>query len=189
MANQEIRDLIAQNVTDIEGKYLAVQSDYDGLNEVTEGYHYYKVDKDQGYTVYPVHYDVEKKDFVQADSPVVYTDGETLYYVSNTHYDIVEGVALNKKPISESESEEQAVLKGFQVFAHDEYQWGTYTIFMKNEPFLKDSLSDAEATTTSTTTSTVAPETTTSTTTSTTTTTKAPVTTTSTSTTTAPAEG
>lgn len=162
MATTTIKSLVNQAKPDIENKYFFVVSDSDGMNNIYAGNHIYKVEKDVGYSVFPMKVSESAGGLVSDALPVVYTDGsDHLYYVDNEIKFPIDQPGIAKKTIASTSTEELEIVKGFLAYVDGAFNYGDYEVFVNDAPELVDSITNDKDTTTTTTT--VAPTTTTTT--------------------------
>ena len=153
----------------LAGSYLNVTTNHDGFTGTWDGNNFYTVVKksDGSYYVSPVTYDDKAGKFVEAGDPIIYYDGTTLFYVTNTRIDPYNAAITNSKVVASSGVEDQIAF-AFEAFVHDYYANNTYDIFINGKSEILsnvDGIPNMSDTTTTTTTTKAAATTTTTTTT------------------------
>lgn len=130
-----LNDFLLGNATaTLAGSYLNVTTNHDGFTGTWAGNNFYTVVKnsDGSYYVSEVTYDDQAGKFVEAGDPVIYYDGTTLFYVTNTRIDPYNAAITNSKVVDSADVEVQIAF-AFEAFAHDYYANNTYDIFINGE--------------------------------------------------------
>lgn len=146
------------------GSYLNVTTNHDGFTGIWNGNNFYTVVKnsDGSYYVSPVTYDDQAGKFVEADDPIIYYDGTTLFYVTNSRIDPYNAAITDSKVVASADVEDQIAF-AFEAFVHDYYANNTYDIFINGESEILSNVEGIPDMSDTTTTTTTAPTTTTTT--------------------------
>ena len=133
MATQDIKDLLASaTALDLTDTYLVIDTIQDAYTRTYAGGHPYIV-KAVGdeYQVYPVKANEAHTALVQEDYPIIFTDGDEVFYTARTTIDPY-NFAYPQEEIAGADKE-RTVLKAFLSFAADEFQFGgsaPYQVFL-----------------------------------------------------------
>lgn len=127
----------------LAGSYLNVTTNHDGFTGTWNGNNFYTVVKnsDGSYYVSPVTYDDQAGKFVEAGDPIIYYDGTTLFYVTNTRIDPYNAAITNSKVVASADVEDQIAF-AFEAFVHDCYANNTYDIFINGESEILSNVDD-----------------------------------------------
>lgn len=133
MAKEVLKDVIFQNESvDINNKYLEVKTIADGYTGTHNGVYSYKVVQEDGeYFVYPVETDGKGTLVTRKKSPIIYTDGDIVYFVVSTVTDPYEHPVIREEDIKGLDKAKQ-VLQAFLAFAYDNFTLGVYNVFFTN---------------------------------------------------------
>lgn len=133
MVKEVLKDVIFQNDSvDINNKYLEVKTIADGYTGTHNGVYSYKVvQEDSEYFVYPVETDGKGTLITRKKSPIIYTDGDIVYFVVSTVTDPYEHPIIREEDIKGLDKAKQ-VLQAFLAFAYDNFTLGVYNVFFTN---------------------------------------------------------
>ncbi|AVP40461.1 Ig domain containing protein [Staphylococcus phage phiSA_BS1] len=133
MAKEVLKDVIFQNeVVDINNKYLEVKTIADGYTGTHNGVYSYKVVQEgEEYFVYPVETDGKGTLITRKKSPIIYTDGDIVYFVVSTVTEPYEHPVIREEDIKGLDKAKQ-VLQAFLAFAYDNFTLGVYNVFFTN---------------------------------------------------------
>ncbi|WFG33975.1 Ig-like protein [Staphylococcus phage vB_SauM_JDF86] len=133
MAKEVLKDVIFQNETvDINNKYLEVKTIADGYTGTHNGVYSYKVVQEgEEYFVYPVETDGKGTLITRKKSPIIYTDGDIVYFVVSTVTEPYEHPVIREEDIKGLDKAKQ-VLQAFLAFAYDNFTLGVYNVFFTN---------------------------------------------------------
>lgn len=133
MAKEVLKDVIFQNESvDINNKYLEVKTIADGYTGTHNGVYSYKVVQEgEEYFVYPVETDGKGTLITRKKSPIIYTDGDIVYFVVSTVTDPYEHPIIREEDIKGLDKAKQ-VLQAFLAFAYDNFTLGVYNVFFTN---------------------------------------------------------
>lgn len=133
MAKEVLKDVIFQNESvDINNKYLEVRTNADGYTGTHNGVYSYKVVQEgEEYFVYPVETDGKGTLVTRKKSPIIYTDGDIVYFVVSTVTDPYEHPVIREEDIKGLDKAKQ-VLQAFLAFAYDNFTLGVYNVFFTN---------------------------------------------------------
>ena len=133
MVKEVLKDVIFQNETvDINNKYLEVKTKADGYTGTHNGVYSYKVvQEDSEYFVYPVETDGKGTLITRKKSPIIYTDGDIVYFVVSTVTEPYEHPIIREEDIKGLDKAKQ-VLQAFLAFAYDNFTLGVYNVFFTN---------------------------------------------------------
>lgn len=133
MVKEVLKDVIFQNDSvDINNKYLEVKTISDGYTGTHNGVYSYKVVQEgEEYFVYPVETDGKGTLVTRKKSPIIYTDGDIVYFVVSTVTDPYEHPIIREEDIKGLDKAKQ-VLQAFLAFAYDNFTLGVYNVFFTN---------------------------------------------------------
>jgi len=133
MVKEVLKDVIFQDGTvDINNKYLEVKTNADGYTGTHNGVYSYKVVQEgEEYFVYPVETDGKGTLVTRKKSPIIYTDGDIVYFVVSTVTDPYEHPIIREEDIKGLDKAKQ-VLQAFLAFAYDNFTLGVYNVFFTN---------------------------------------------------------
>lgn len=133
MVKEVLKDVIFQNETvDINNKYLEVKTKADGYTGTHNGVYSYKVvQEDDEYFVYPVETDGKGTLITRKKSPIIYTDGDIVYFVVSTVTEPYQHPIIREEDIKGLDKAKQ-VLQAFLAFAYDNFTLGVYNVFFTN---------------------------------------------------------
>lgn len=133
MAKEVLKDVIFQNESvDINNKYLEVKTIADGYTGTHNGVYSYKVVQEgEEYFVYPVETDGKGTLITRKKSPIIYTDGDIVYFVVSTVTEPYEHPIIREEDIKGLDKAKQ-VLQAFLAFAYDNFTLGVYNVFFTN---------------------------------------------------------
>lgn len=130
MAKEILKDVIFQEEpVSIENKYLEVKTIADGYTGTHNGVYSYKVVKEGlEFFVYPVETDGKGTLITHKKSPIIYTEGDVVYFVVSTVTDPYEHPIIREEDIKGLDKAKQ-VLQAFLAFAYDNFTLGVYNVF------------------------------------------------------------
>lgn len=130
MAKEVLKDVIFQeDKIDINNKYLEVKTIADGYTGTHQGAYSYKVVQEEGeFFVYPVETDGKGTLVTRKKSPIIYTDGDVVYFVVSTVTEPYEHPIIREEDIKGLDKAKQ-VLQAFLAFAYDNFTFGVYNVF------------------------------------------------------------
>lgn len=133
MVKEVLKDVIFQDDSvDINNKYLEVKTNADGYTGTHNGVYSYKVVQEDGeYFVYPVETDGKGTLITRKKSPIIYTDGDIVYFVVSTVTEPYEHPIIREEDIKGLDKAKQ-VLQAFLAFAYDNFTLGVYNVFFTN---------------------------------------------------------
>lgn len=130
MAKEILKDVIFQEESvSIENKYLEVKTIADGYTGTHKGVYSYKVVKEgEEFFVYPVETDGKGTLITRKKAPIIYTEGDVVYFVVSTVTDPYEHPIIREEDIKGLDKGKQ-VLQAFLAFAYDNFTLGVYNVF------------------------------------------------------------
>lgn len=130
MAKEVLKDVIFQEgKVDINNKYLEVRTIADGYTGTHQGAYAYKVVQEgEEYFVYPIETDGKGTLITRKKSPIIYTDGDVVYFVVSTVTEPYEHPIIREEDIKGLDKAKQ-VLQAFLAFAYDSFTLGVYNVF------------------------------------------------------------
>lgn len=133
MVKEVLKDVIFQDeAVDINNKYLEVKTIADGYTGTHNGVYSYKVVQEgEEYFVYPVETDGKGTLITRKKSPIIYTDGDIVYFVVSTVTEPYEHPIIREEDIKGLDKAKQ-VLQAFLAFAYDNFTLGVYNVFFTN---------------------------------------------------------
>lgn len=136
----ELTNLSAKTLPELNGKFLVVETLSDGYTGTVNGhYNYEVVTKGEDYEIYPTLWNNEKAQFVKADEMVVYTNGDTVFYVTRTTKDPYNHAVISELIVEEGMDKDKRTLQAFQLFADDLFSIGNYNVFLTHQIDVVDS--------------------------------------------------
>ena len=136
----ELTNLSARTLPELNGKFLVVETLSDGYTGTVNGhYNYEVVTKGEDYEIYPTLWNNEKAQFVKADEMVVYTNGDTVFYVTRTTKDPYNHAVISELIVEEGMDKDKRTLQAFQLFADDLFSIGNYNVFLTHQIDVVDS--------------------------------------------------
>lgn len=136
----ELTNLSAKTLPELHGKFLVVETLSDGYTGTVNGhYNYEVVTKGEDYEIYPTLWNNEKAQFVKADEMVVYTNGDTVFYVTRTTKDPYNHAVISELIVEEGMDKDKRTLQAFQLFADDLFSIGNYNVFLTHQIDVVDS--------------------------------------------------
>ena len=141
----ELTNLSAKTLPELNGKFLVVETLSDGYTGTVNGhYNYEVVTKGEDYEIYPTLWNNEKAQFVKADEMVVYTNGDTVFYVTRTTKDPYNHAVISELIVEEGMDKDKRTLQAFQLFADDLFSIGNYNVFLTHQIDVVDSPSNVK---------------------------------------------
>ena len=141
----ELTNLSAKTLPELHGKFLVVETLSDGYTGTVNGhYNYEVVTKGEDYEIYPTLWNNEKAQFVKADEMVVYTNGDTVFYVTRTIKDPYNHAVISELIVEEGMDKDKRTLQAFQLFADDLFSIGNYNVFLTHQIDVVDSPSNVK---------------------------------------------
>lgn len=136
----ELTNLSAKTLPELNGKFLVVETLSDGYTGTVNGhYNYEVVTKGEDYEIYPTLWNNEKAQFVKADEMVVYTNGDTVFYVTRTTKDPYNHAVISELIVEEGMDKDKRTLQAFRLFADDLFSIGNYNVFLTHQIDVVDS--------------------------------------------------
>jgi uncharacterized protein YjdB len=136
----KLTNLSARTLPELNGKFLVVETLSDGYTGTVNGhYNYEVVTKGEDYEIYPTLWNNEKAQFVKADEMVVYTNGDTVFYVTRTTKDPYNHAVISELIVEEGMDKDKRTLQAFQLFADDLFSIGNYNVFLTHQIDVVDS--------------------------------------------------
>lgn len=136
----ELTNLSASTLPELNGKFLVVETLSDGYTGTVNGhYNYEVVIKGEDYEIYPTLWNNEKAQFVKANEMVVYTNGDTVFYVTRTTKDPYNHAVISELIVEEGMDKDKRTLQAFQLFADDLFSIGNYNVFLTHQIDVVDS--------------------------------------------------
>lgn len=136
----KLTNLSASTLPELNGKFLVVETLSDGYTGTVNGhYNYEVVTKGEDYEIYPTLWNNEKAQFVKADEMVVYTNGDTVFYVTRTTKDPYNHAVISELIVEEGMDKDKRTLQAFQLFADDLFSIGNYNVFLTHQIDVVDS--------------------------------------------------
>lgn len=136
----KLTNLSARTLPELNGKFLVVETLSDGYTGTVNGhYNYEVVTKGEDYEIYPTLWNNEKAQFVKADEMVVYTNGDTVFYVTRTTKDPYNHAVISELIVEEGMDKDKRILQAFQLFADDLFSIGNYNVFLTHQIDVVDS--------------------------------------------------
>lgn len=130
----ELTNLSARTLPELNGKFLVVETLSDGYTGTVNGhYNYEVVTKGDDYEIYPTLWNNEKAQFVRADEMVVYTNGDTVFYVTRTTKDPYNHAVISELVVEEGMEKDKRTLQAFQLFSDDLFSIGNYNVFLTHK--------------------------------------------------------
>lgn len=130
----ELTNLSARTLPELNGKFLVVETLSDGYTGTVNGhYNYEVVTKGEDYEIYPTLWNNEKEQFVRADEMVVYTNGDTVFYVTRTTKDPYNHAVISELVVEEGMEKDKRTLQAFQLFSDDLFSIGNYNVFLTHK--------------------------------------------------------
>lgn len=130
----ELTNLSAKTLPELNGKFLVVETLSDGYTGTVNGhYNYEVVTKGEDYEIYPTLWNNEKEQFVRADEMVVYTNGDTVFYVTRTTKDPYNHAVISELVVEEGMEKDKRTLQAFQLFSDDLFSIGNYNVFLTHK--------------------------------------------------------
>ncbi|UVD43197.1 hypothetical protein [Enterococcus phage TJE2] len=130
----ELTNLSARTLPELNGKFLVVETLSDGYTGTVNGhYNYEVVTKGEDYEIYPTLWNNEKAQFVRADEMVVYTNGDTVFYVTRTTKDPYNHAVISELVVEEGMEKDKRTLQAFQLFSDDLFSIGNYNVFLTHK--------------------------------------------------------
>ncbi|QAX97619.1 putative Ig-like protein [Enterococcus phage EfsSzw-1] len=130
----ELTNLSARTLPELSGKFLVVETLSDGYTGTVNGhYNYEVVTKGEDYEIYPTLWNNEKEQFVRADEMVVYTNGDTVFYVTRTTKDPYNHAVISELVVEEGMEKDKRTLQAFQLFSDDLFSIGNYNVFLTHK--------------------------------------------------------
>ena len=141
----ELTNLSAKTLPELNGKFLVVETLSDGYTGTVNGhYNYEVVTKGEDYEIYPTLWNNEKSQFVKADEMVVYTNGDTVFYVTRTTKDPYNHAVISELIVEEGMDKDKRTLQAFRLFADDLFSIGNYNVFLTHQIDVVDSPSNVK---------------------------------------------
>lgn len=136
----KLTNLSASTLPELNGKFLVVETLSDGYTGTVNGhYNYEVVTKGEDYEIYPTLWNNEKAQFVKADEMVVYTNGDTVFYVTRTTKDPYNHAVISELIVEEGMDKDKRTLQAFRLFADDLFSIGNYNVFLTHQIDVVDS--------------------------------------------------
>lgn len=136
----KLTNLSASTLPELNGKFLVVETLSDGYTGTVNGhYNYEVVTKGEDYEIYPTLWNNEKAQFVKADEMVVYTNGDTVFYVTRTTKDPYNHAIISELIVEEGMDKDKRTLQAFRLFADDLFSIGNYNVFLTHQIDVVDS--------------------------------------------------
>lgn len=136
----ELTNLSAKTLPELNGKFLVVETLSDGYTGTVNGhYNYEVVTRGEDYEIYPTLWNNEKAQFVKADEMVVYTNGDTVFYVTRTTKDPYNHAVISELIVEEGMDKDKRTLQAFRLFADDLFSIGNYNVFLTHQIDVVDS--------------------------------------------------
>lgn len=136
----ELTNLSAKTLPELNGKFLVVETLSDGYTGTVNGhYNYEVVTNGEDYEIYPTLWNNEKAQFVKADEMVVYTNGDTVFYVTRTTKDPYNHAVISELIVEEGMDKDKRTLQAFRLFADDLFSIGNYNVFLTHQIDVVDS--------------------------------------------------
>ncbi|AYJ73527.1 major tail protein [Enterococcus phage EfV12-phi1] len=136
----ELTNLSAKTLPELNGKFLVVETLSDGYTGIVNGhYNYEVVTKGEDYEIYPTLWNNEKAQFVKANEMVVYTNGDTVFYVTRTTKDPYNHAVISELIVEEGMDKDKRTLQAFRLFADDLFSIGNYNVFLTHQIDVVDS--------------------------------------------------
>lgn len=127
----EIKPIDLGEITDLQGKYLVVDTKSDGYTGTVNGRYNHEVVYAGGeYQVYPTLWDNELSEFVRQDYQVVNTLGDKVNYVASTTSDPYNHAVIATLQVAPGTEKEQAVAYAFKLYADSRFSLGNYNLFI-----------------------------------------------------------
>ena len=130
MAKQHFEDAFKEDEVAIEDKFLVVETNHDGYTNTHLGQYAFRVLlEDEEYKVFPI-YLRDDGVYVNEKYPIIQTDGELVFFSTNTTIDPYGATHVEEIPVLEEMSKEKAVLHAFEAYVKDAFRLAVYHIML-----------------------------------------------------------
>lgn len=132
-----IEHLLSPNTATVEiaDQNLLVFTNSDGYTGTVKGTYVYAVTKaGEDYKVNELIYDAKTDKAVPSDEPIIITDGDELFFITNTLKDPYNFATVNNETLTAKDNKEKQVLQAFLAFAEDRFKFGNYNVFLAEDP-------------------------------------------------------
>lgn len=136
---KNIEELLKPSVltVDIADQFIIAPALSDGYTGTVHGNYVYKITKTgTDYKVNELIYDSKKNEFTPSDEPIIITDDNEIFFITNTLADPYNFAIVNAVKLVETDIKEKQVLQAFIAFAEDRFKFANYNVFLADDPFL-----------------------------------------------------
>lgn len=156
MAKEYINDVLAAGKSvELDGKVLIAEAKNFTFPKFDEGKYAFKISKDgSDYEIKPLVLNEDKTDFVEADEPVIFTQGKDIFFYQRRVLAPYLDNQLRKEAVEDDQIMELQLLAAFEAYAKSEFSLGVYNILLSDELHFEETEDKTTTTTTSTSTTT-----------------------------------
>nr|DAI05892.1 MAG TPA: hypothetical protein [Herelleviridae sp.] len=136
---KNIEDLLKPSVVqvDIADQFIVTSALSDGYTGTVHGNYVYKVTKTgTDYKVNELIYDAKKNEYTPSDEPIIITDDNEIFFITNTLKDPYNFATVNAVELVATDVKEKQVLQAFIAFAEDRFKFANYNSFLADNPFV-----------------------------------------------------